>query len=615
MPIQAFWISRQTHFAVDSRFIAISGQALAVFKQEMQLIRRLLTPALLAAALTLGGCAGQPQAPADEITISLFGTNDVHGQLLPDGDRGGLVAVSAYVNALRAARAADGGAVLVIDAGDMWQGTLESNLVEGAAVVEAYNAIGFDAAAIGNHEFDFGPVGIKAIPEEPGDDARGALKKGAGQANFPLLAANLIDESTGRPVEWDNVRPSVMLDVKGVKVGVVGVMTANALQATIAANTPGLAVAPLAETITREATVLRNRGASIIIVTAHAGSSCQQFDNPLDLSSCYVDGEIMRVAEAIPRGLVNHIFAGHVHRGIAHIVNDISITSAYSNTRAFSRVDLRFDRSNNRVVSRKVFPPHWACLSVSASTGGCVTPEHVGDVVPATYEGQLIEPDSAVVAIAERAADYAAAIKGEELGVHLVAGFEHPPATESPLANLMTEALLDASAADIAMHNVVGGIRNILPAGALTFGAVYEMFPFDNRVVLLEMSGRDLKQVIAVQAHRERRRVGFSGMRVFVSCDDDDMDIVIQRSDGTVIQDDDVLAVAINDYLALGGDDIMTPVIPPGGFTLDYNGPLARDVLVDWFRGREGPLDPEDFVTRDSPKWNVPESLPVSCSL
>ena len=63
-----------------------------------------------------------------------------------------------YVDNLRAARAADGGAVLVLDAGDTFQGGIESNLSEGAMVVDAYNAIGYAALAIGNHDFDFGPV-------------------------------------------------------------------------------------------------------------------------------------------------------------------------------------------------------------------------------------------------------------------------------------------------------------------------------------------------------------------------------------------------------------------------------------------------------------------------
>ena len=568
------------------------------------------------AAVVLTACAGRPRAPQDEITISILGTNDVHGQLLPAGDSGGLVTISAYVDALRAARAEDNGAVLVIDAGDMWQGTLESNLVEGAAVVDAYNAIGFDAAAIGNHEFDFGPVGTKTIPENSDDDPRGALKQRVSEANFPVLAANLIDDRTAKPVAWDNVRPSITIDVAGIKVGIIGVVTEHALQTTISANTLGLRIAPLAETIVKEATELRDRGSSIIIVTAHAGSFCAEFSDPTDVSSCNMSGEIMRVAEALPTGLVDHIIGGHVHEGIAHIVNGISITSSYSNTRAFSRVDLTVDRNTGAVVARDVHPPHSACLFVVRSSGECASSgDESSEVMAAIYAGREIVPDPRVVEVAERAAAFAAATKDEELGVYLESAFEHPPATESALANLMTDAIRESTGADISIHNVVGGIRNILPQGELTFGAVYEMFPFDNRVVKLELTGAELRNIFAEQAHNHRRRAGFSGMRVFVSCTIDKMEVVMQLANGSAVRDDDRLTVVVNDYLALGGDNILTPVIPQSGFDVDDSMPLTRDVLVEWFRRRGGSLNPEDFLTTENPKWNVPDPLPGTCSL
>ena len=87
------------------------------------------------------------------VTISIVATTDVHGHVES------LPWFSGHVENVRAARRADGGGVLLVDAGDMWQGTLESNLGEGAAVVRAYNALRYDAVTIGNHEFDFGPVG------------------------------------------------------------------------------------------------------------------------------------------------------------------------------------------------------------------------------------------------------------------------------------------------------------------------------------------------------------------------------------------------------------------------------------------------------------------------
>ena len=178
------------------------------------------------------------------VTLSIVGTSDLHGEAFPRNGLGGLPLLAGYVNNLRAARAADGGAVLLIDSGDTFQGNVESNLSEGALVVDAYNAMGYTAQAVGNHDFDFGSVDSPMARQLPGD-LRGALKARAAQARYPFLAANLMDAATGRPVDWPNVRPSVLVDVAGVKVGIVGVMTIDALRSTIAANVQGLRIAPL----------------------------------------------------------------------------------------------------------------------------------------------------------------------------------------------------------------------------------------------------------------------------------------------------------------------------------------------------------------------------------
>src|SRR5512143_2481080 len=97
-----------------------------------------------------------PSPPPLPKRLSIVGTNDLHGHV----ER--LPALAGYVARLRELRAKDGG-LLVLDAGDMFQGTLESNMNEGKAVIAAYDAIGYDAAALGNHDFDYGPVG----DEEP----------------------------------------------------------------------------------------------------------------------------------------------------------------------------------------------------------------------------------------------------------------------------------------------------------------------------------------------------------------------------------------------------------------------------------------------------------------
>src|SRR4029434_4019217 len=128
-------------------------------------------------------------------------------------------------------------------------------------------------------------------------------------ARYPFLAANLIDAATGRPVEWPNVRPSVLVDAAGVRLGVVGVMTIDALRLTLAANVQGLRVAPLAPTILAEASKLRAAGADVVVVAAHAGGRCDRFDQPADLSSCDDESEIFQLARSLPANTVDAIAA------------------------------------------------------------------------------------------------------------------------------------------------------------------------------------------------------------------------------------------------------------------------------------------------------------------
>lgn len=573
-------------------------------------LARFIALSLLTATM-LSGCASLDNDAGHSLTLSILATNDVHGELQADDNRGGLVSVSGYVNALRSAQGPEN--VLLIDAGDMWQGSIESNLNEGAAVVQAYNAMDYAAAAIGNHEFDFGPVGSRVTAAEPGDDPRGALKQRASEARFPLLAANIFDASTDRMVDWDNVRASTVVNAGGISVGIIGVVTSSTPRTTIAANLDGLHIASLAETIRREAQELRKNGVPLVIVAAHAGGYCTDFSDPEDLSSCDKESEIFEIANSLPTGLVDHIFAGHIHEGIAHIVNGISITSGYSHTYAFSRVDFRVNSRTGETSRARIFRPQIACPFRRRDNDQCAW-QPAPDVAPAVYDGYIIRADAAVAAIAEQAATSARERKLKKIGAYLETPFTLKGNPESALGNLMTDAMLESIDGDIAIHNVSGGIRGILPAGELTFGALYEMFPFDNRVVVISMSGRDLRTLIAEQARLTHRRAGISGMRVRAECVGNRLHVEMRLANGKLIADADTVRVIVNDFLALGGDGILTPAMPDGGFQYDEHLPLARDVLAEWFASRSR-LHAEEFLTGDQPKWLVPAEIPENCTL
>jgi 2',3'-cyclic-nucleotide 2'-phosphodiesterase (5'-nucleotidase family) len=583
-----------------------------VSNASVRLVRVLVVCGLCLTAGCAPAVAPPPGAPlsTSPLTVSIVGTNDLHGGVIGRDGRGGLAVLGGYVSNLRAARARDGGAVLLLDAGDMFQGTLESNIGEGAAVVAAYNTLGYAAAAIGNHEFDFGPVGKAATPRTPADDPRGALRARAAEARFPFLAANLIETASGAPPRWTNVKPATLVNIAGVKVGIVGVMTMEALTATIAGNVIGLSVAPLIDTIRTHATALRAQGADVIIVTAHAGGRCTNVDRPDDLSSCNPNAEILAVAHGLPRGLVDVIVAGHTHSAMAHQVDGIAITEAYSNGRAFGRVDLTIDRRTHKVVGRRSFPPHDLCEREDPATKKCGPPSDPA-LVPVQYEGAPVSRDAAVERALAPALEQVRALKTQPIGLVLETPI-HRLLPASPLGNLVTDAYLAAvPGADVSVNNSSGGLRADLPSGPLTYGSVFEVMPFDNLLVSLRITGRELRQVFAASVLERRRGLGFSGMRVEARCDAGALAITMRRPSGAVIADDDTVLLVTSDFLATGGDGILTPIMPPGGFPVDAAAPLARDMLIEYLR-RPGAPTREAQLLDATPRLSV--SGPVPCA-
>jgi 2',3'-cyclic-nucleotide 2'-phosphodiesterase (5'-nucleotidase family) len=579
-------------------------------------LRRLATASVLVAlALSVRFPDTISAQRAAQFTLSIVGTNDLHGGIVPRDGRGGLALLGGYVKNLRAARARDGGAVLLVDGGDMFQGTLESNLTEGASVVAAYNALGYAAATVGNHEFDFGPVGERPTPVMPTDDPRGALKARAAEARFPFLAANLIDDATGRPVAWRNVKPAVTVDAAGMKVGIVGVMTSEALSATISANVRGLKVAPLAPAIAAEASRLRAGGASVVIVAAHAGGRCTNFAQPTDVSSCDPASEIIAVVRELPRGLIDVVVAGHTHAGVAHQVSDTAIIESFSTGRSFGRVDLTIDRASREVTDRRIFQPRDLCAFEDPAAGRCDSAPIPGPgIVQSEYEGVPVKPDPDIVKVLAPTLQKMSALKARSLGVHLATPVRRQGSAGSPLGNLFTDALRESFAgADVALHNTSGGLRADLPAGPLVYGSVYEVMPFDNKVVPLHLTGAQLRLVFTRQLRETRRLFGVSGIQVRAQCSAGALDVAMIRPSGAAVKDDESLVVVASDFLAMGGDDILTPVTPSNGFPIPDNAPLARDVLAEHLRRHGAQLREEQLVDAQNPRVVYPGSLPVKC--
>jgi 2',3'-cyclic-nucleotide 2'-phosphodiesterase (5'-nucleotidase family) len=552
------------------------------------------------------------------LTISVIATTDLHGGVLPRGERGGVALLGGYLRNIRAARLQDGGGVLLVDSGDMFQGTLESNLNEGAAVVAAYNALGYAAAAIGNHEFDYGPAGPDETVQKPGEDPRGALKARAASARFPFLAANTVDDATGQPVAWTNVKPSTLVEVRGVRVGLIGVTTPDTPALTIGANVIGLTFVPLVPVITREAMALRARGATAVIVLAHAGGRCTRFDDPENLSSCDQMAEIVQVARQLPAGLVDVIAAGHTHQAMAHDVGGVVIVEAYSTGRSFSRVDLMVNRSTRTLAGKRIFPPQDLCGREDPATHTCdPATARSAALVPARYENRVVRPDAASAAAIAPAARKAIAMKTQPIGVSL----ETPLArgdqqSETAIADLVADGTLASTpGADVALSNG-GSLRTDLPAGPLTYGSIYELYPFDNRIVTLTLTGDQLTRIIAHNLERKEppfELLPIAGFKVDARCDGNMLRVMLTRSSGATIRADERLTVATSDFIAGGGDGIVAPAGALGEIRTVEGAPLLRESLVAWLRSRGGRLHENQFVASEHRRWTYPGSRPVVC--
>jgi len=560
-----------------------------------------------AVALVLAACVGRGTSvrQSDVVTISVVATTDLHGHLES------LPWLAGHVANLRARRSADGGGLLLVDSGDMFQGTLESNLGEGAAVVRAYNALGYAAAAIGNHEYDFGPAGPAHIPERPEHDPRGALKQRAAEAHFPLLAANVREAGKTTSLAWPHVQPWTLVQVRAgagvVPVAIIGVATIDTPRSTHPRNFVGLEVLPLVPAIAAAARQARQAGAVAVIVAAHAGGRCRRHDAPDDLRSCDGDEEIFAVARALPPGLVDAIAAGHTHEGVAHRVAGVPIVQAFSAGRAFGRIDLSVDRARGRVVGSRIFAPRSLC-----GDGERGAPSFAPQACrPAPYENGPVRFDAGIAAVIAPDVARARGKREQPLGIALGGPVRRALATESPLGNLIADLLRAAEPrADVAFING-GSLRSDLPAGPLLYGQLYQALPFDDGLATVALDAGKLGQILARNLAGSTGILSLSGVRAAAACDDGALTVKLFGQDGRELAPDQPLLAVTNGYLASGGDGLLQGLASGG----EPGVVPMREILAAILSARGGELRSEDPALFDPrhPRFAYPGARPVRC--
>ncbi len=220
------------------------------------------------------------------------------------------------------------------------------------------------------------------IRTRAGDDPRGALHARAAQARYPVAQQrDLIEEATTQPYSPPNLRPSAIVNVAGVNVGLVGLLTLETTHFVLASLFAGLRLDPLVDVLTRERRRCARR-ARPSLSRWRTGGSCKAFDELDDLGSCDRKSEIFQVAEAVPAGTVDAIVAGHTHQRLSHRVNGIPIIEAGEHGEYLARVDLVIDPETNAWSRTSRIRPS-RCARV-AQGRACA---------PQTYEGAPVVED------------------------------------------------------------------------------------------------------------------------------------------------------------------------------------------------------------------------------
>jgi 2',3'-cyclic-nucleotide 2'-phosphodiesterase (5'-nucleotidase family) len=434
-------------------------------------------------------------------TIRVLETTDFHGAVLGGGRErrtqrpiGGSLAIAATI---ARERALNPEGTVLIDGGDLFQGTMVSNLQFGRPVVEQMNLLGYTAASVGNHEFDWGVD---------------TLVRRVREMKFADLAANMVERKTGKRPAWSRTDTTVLR--RGVRVGLVGLAYPGTPRVTLPANVAHLRFDDDSTAAANVSSRLRKAGASLVVGFGHIPAETD--------STRRARGDLTRLAK-IPS--VDAWFGGHSHNVVDDRVEDRPVMIAGALGQYLAVADLVMDPVKKKVV------------------------ESSQRVLTAYADG---EPDSAWVArIAHWNADVAT-VAAQVIGATGVALHRRSP--ETTIGDFICDAMRWDAKVDIALQNP-GGMRADLDQGPITRGEVYAVMPFDNTIVTVELTGAQVKLALE-QSLRGNRVTQVSGVRYVLEPTTQNRWGVksVTLADGTPIDESKTYTVAVNNFMASGGD-------------------------------------------------------------
>ncbi len=509
--------------------------------------------AVLVLVVLLVGVAG---AQDDSFELTIMHTNDVHGHHEPqrNGD-GGAARQATVVNQIRA----EVDNHLLLDGGDRFTGTLFHVQYRGQDSVQIMNAIGYDAMALGNHEFD------------DGSEVLAAFVKGL---NFPALSANT--DFSEDPLLAGLIEPSVILEVGGEQIGIIGLTTPET--EILAKPSEHLVFHYDLINVTQDQVdMLTAEGVDKIVLLTHIGY-----------------GADLEVAQGVSG--VDVVVGGHTNT---------FLSNTYSG--ALGEYPTVVESASGEPV-----------LVVQASTKtvylGRLDVEFDGDGLVSDWDGdaillsRYISPDPDISDLIAGLAEPIAELRAQPVGETAMALTGTSPRLcrieECLLGNVISDAVLEDTGVDIVFQNG-GGIRADIDEGEVTLGEVLTVLPFGNLISTFELSGADVLAVLENSVSRieldennnplvdgaSGRFMQVAGLRYtfdatqevgsrVVSAD------VMQDGEYVALDAEAIYSVATNDFVRAGGD----------GYSV-----LAENAINPYDQGR--PLDQvvADYIAANSP--------------
>jgi 5'-nucleotidase / UDP-sugar diphosphatase len=410
----------------------------------------------------------------ETVCISILHTTDLHGHILPTYDyggnrnRGGLARCATQIRRWRRENPNS----ILIDIGDVYQGTDVSLRNKGALMVDLFNHLEYDIWVVGNHEFDWG---MKYFQH--------ALQ----QSNMPVLAANMLMEGKlagefpDAKHPFARIQPFILKEIAGIKIAIIGVTTPGMRFWLWPEFTRGLDFLHPVEPVRRAIASAKNKGADAIVLTGHMGLKTRTGGDDFANS-------VMALTSEFPE--VPVFIAGHTHQDIpSRLTNGVLFTQADHFGIHVGRVDLLFDRNSKKLLRRE---------AICELMDNRVDFDHA---ILSRAKSQLAESHAA---LSEPIGELAERLRGRSY-----------PGRPSDLERLIGAAIMEAMLernvhVDGVMHGTFDDKAD-LAAGPKTVSDIWNIIPYENYIVTAPFSPDEIK--IAMEevftSHEERNLLGF----------------------------------------------------------------------------------------------------------